>query len=128
MNHVRNLIKNIPFIAKCADPERFSQRNTMIYDYEIENQGSVFAYHQRDEVNNRLAVLEIPVEYIGEPVKYQAAMDRLKIAMLSCDKAKGRITEERGKELDFLVSTSVPDEEIDSAMSLEASTQGVWNS
>jgi hypothetical protein len=130
MNKTRTLIKNIPFIAKCTDPVRFSERNLMIYDYEIENPGSVFSYHDIDKQQNRLAVLEIPAEYIGDSFKYRTAMDRLKIAMLSGDKKRGRITESQDNELSTLVETQslINEEELDSVMTLDVAVQGVWNS
>lgn len=126
---VRNLIERLPFIASCQDADRFSARNVMGFDAEIANPESVFAYRESDETLNRLAVLEIPSEYVGDAKLYRYGMDRIRITMLSQDKAKGRITPQRQQELDNLISDheASPMPEVDDLLSLEASTRGVWN-
>ena len=101
----------------------------MIYDLEVGNKESAFAYRESDSTLNRLAVLEIPEEYVGDPRKYRYAMDRLKIAMLTQDKRKERITPEQEAELDFLAeihSSGTLSEEIEAELSVEAAVQGVW--
>ena len=126
---VRSLIGKIPYISGCQDPDRFAERNLMIYDLEVGNKESAFAYRESDSTLNRLAVLEIPEEYVGDPRKYRYAMDRLKIAMLTQDKRKERITPEQEAELDFLAeihSSGTLSEEIEAELSVEAAVQGVW--
>ena len=128
MNEVRNLIEKIPFISGCQNPERFSERNIMVFDKEMRDTESVFAFKESDKTENRLAVLEIPPEFVDNSRLYRTAMDRLKISMLSYDKSKGRITAEREKELDFLIysAESTPIQEVDEILPLEVAVQGVW--
>lgn len=128
MSKVRDLIEQIPYIADCETPERFSKRNTMIFDYEIENPDSVFAYSDSDKAGNRMAPIDIPAQYIGKPEIYALAMDRLKIAMLSYDKSKGRITTDQETELDTLVSSSTSVDSIDSIITVDqAVVMDVWS-
>lgn len=127
---VRSLIGKIPHIAGCQDADRFAERNLMVFDLEVGNKVSTFAYRESDATLNRLAVLEIPSEYVGDSVVYRYAMDRIKIAMLSYDKSKGRITEENQKELDGLVNiaeNSSPVDLVDDELDVLAATQSIWS-
>ena len=90
MSKIRQLIGQLPFLAQCIDADRFSERNLMVFDKEIESPGSVFAFRETDKIQNRLAVLEIPEEFVINQDEYRYGMDRLKITMLSQDKAEGR--------------------------------------
>lgn len=125
---VRSLIGKIPFIAGCKDADRFAERNLMVFDLEIGNKVSTFSYRESDSTLNRLAVLEIPSEYIGDSRKYRHAMDRVKIAMLSHDKEKGRISTEQQNDLDGFIAVyeGSPEAGIDEELTLEEAVLGVW--
>ena len=135
MNEARNLIRRLPDLCKCRDADRFSVRNTYIFDTEFDTQVSNFSYRETDQDGERLAVLEIPEMYIGDYNLYQAGMCRLKIQMLSGDRIKKRITATREsilKELtDYVLmglKEKVPAElEIESVLPLEVALLGVWS-
>ncbi len=126
MSKIRDLIEKIPHVSGCQDPERFAERNTMIFDLEMKDSESKFSYKNSDKTRNRLAVLEIPAEYVEKSELYRAAMDRLRIAVLSSDKEKGRITEDQETELSFLIDSAKENPEIDSVLSLEIAARGSW--
>lgn len=126
---VKKLIERLPFIAECQDADRFSERNMMVFDIEIDNPQSIFAYRSSDSSLNRLAVLGIPSEYVGNDRLYRYGIDRIKIAMLSQDKARGRISPDQQITLDGIIADheANPEPLIDDELSLEASVQGIWN-
>lgn len=125
---VRSLIGKIPYMAVCQDPDRFADRNLMLFDLEVANPDSVFAYRKSDAKLNRLAVLEIPAEYIGDPRLYRVAMDRVKISMHSQDKDKGRISPEQQEELDKLIEDQTANDEpkVSKELTVEDAVKGVW--
>jgi len=126
---VRDLVGKIPYMAGCKDADRFSERNTILYDLEVADPKSIFSYRKDDETQNRLAVAEIPPEFVEDSKLYRYAMDRVKIAMLSYDKEKGRISPKQQDTLDLLISDHKenPEPIVDEVFNLEASTMGVWN-
>ena len=127
MSEIRELIKQLPFLASCIDADRFSERNLMVFDREIEEVNSVFDFRETDKFQNRLAVLEIPAEFVINLDVYQDGMDRLEIVMLSQDKAEGRITEDQEAKLSRLKGVSVTASKVDDILSMEAAIKGVWS-
>lgn len=135
MGKVRQLIERIPYIGECTDPERFSARNLMVFDYEIdpanENVTSVFAYKESDKTKDRLAVLEIPAHHIGNREAYSEAMTRLRICMLMGDRNAGRIESHQDTELTMMIEeqgeVALYSAEIDEILPVEAATRGVWS-
>ena len=133
MNKTRNLVEQLPRISECRDPERFSDRNTLVFDKEIQ-ESSTFAYKESDVDGERLAVLEIPKKYIGNQRAYNAGMKRLKINMLSYDLFKGRLSKEGGRQLEAYINLAKSNLEVkdtgelivESVLSLEEATRGVW--
>ena len=127
---VRQLIERIPFIAECVDADRFSARNIMIYDYEIANPNGVFGFRISDNENDRLSVLEIPSDLIGNKDTYRYAMDRLRACMLSFDKKQGRIGKSGEDELQRLVvaeKNTVEVPEVDDILSMgDVVVMDVW--
>ena len=130
MSKIRELIKQLPFLASCIDADRFSERNLMVFDREIEEVNSVFDYRKTDKIQNRLAVLEIPAEFVINQDVYEYGMDRLKIAMLSQDDAEGRITEDQKRELRRLTSIDIIEspeiDAVDKLLPVEDAIKGVW--
>ena len=127
----RELIKMLPFLASCIDADRFAERNLMVFDKEIADPESVFAFRETDKIQDRLAVLEIPAEFVMNMDVYQYGMDRLKVAMLSQDKAAGRINEDQERELERLTSIDIvagssEKDAVDDILSMEAAVKGVW--
>jgi len=135
MSKLRNLIEATPRLGQCIDADRFTERNTGVFDKEINEPESVYAHRESDGEGDRLAVLEIPTQYIGNSHGYDRAMNRVRISMLSQDKAKGRITERGQLHLDALISlvesnleVSDPSEmAVEEILPLEVSTMGVWD-
>ena len=129
MSNVRNLVAKMPYIAGCVDADRFATRNLLIFDTEISKEDSIYAYRGSDTVNNRLAVLDIPDEYIVNKRVYEASKKRLRICLLSCDSKKGRITDDQEEELRQLIGDAKnnPVSEVDEAMPLEVAVMGVWS-
>ncbi len=130
MNKVRTLIAQIPYIAGCEDADRFSKRNVMLFDFEVANKESVFAFRDSDKINNRIAVLEIPSEYVKNPKEYRYAMDRLKLVMLAQDNKEDRITD-YGKSTLTYMSEATPEvtedaKVVDSILSGTEAVGGVW--
>jgi len=126
MSKIRQLIGQLPFLAQCIDADRFSERNLMMFDEEIENPGSIFAFRETDKIQNRLAVLEIPEEFIINQDEYRYGMNRLKIVMLSQDKAEGRITEDQEPELSRLKASLMIDSQVDDILPMEEAIRGSW--
>jgi len=127
MSKIRQLIGQLPFLANCIDADRFSERNLMMFDREIENPGSVFAFRETDKIQNRLAVAEIPEEFIINQNEYKYGMDRLRIAMLSQDKAEGRINEDQELELSRLKASLMVESQVDDILPMEEAVKGVWH-
>lgn len=127
MSKIRQLIGQLPFLANCIDADRFSERNLMIFDIEVEDPGSVFAFRETDKIQNRLATAEIPAEFIIDLDTYKYGMDRLKIAMLSQDKAEGRITEDQETELKRLKAVLIVDSQVDDILPMEEAVKDVWH-
>jgi len=126
MSKIRQLIGQLPFLANCIDADRFSERNLMVFDKEMEDPGSVFAFRETDKIQNRLAVLEIPEEYVINLNEYRYGMNRLKIVMLSQDKAEGRITEDQKPELSRLKASLMVESQVDDILPMEEAVRGVW--
>ena len=126
MSKIRQLIGQLPFLAQCIDADRFSERNLMVFDKEIEDPSSVFAFRETDKIQNRLAVIEIPEEFIINLNEYEYGMDRLQIAMLSKDKAEGRITEDQESELRRLTAVLMTASQVDDILPMEEAIAGVW--
>jgi len=126
MSKIRQLIGQLPFLAQCIDADRFSERNLMMFDKEIEDPDSVFAFRETDKIQDRLATAEIPEEFIINQDEYKYGMDRLRIAMLSQDKAKGRITEDQESELKRLKAVLMIDSQVDDILPMEEAVKGVW--
>jgi len=127
---LRSLIEKLPYIAECQDADRFSKRNLMMFDYEIENPGSVFAYRESDVELNRLAPMEIPEEYIGNMKMYKKSVSRVKMAMLSQDKHKKRISERGLTELCTLYSGSMEDihmDAVEAELTADQAVMDVWS-
>ena len=130
MSKIRELIKQLPFLASCIDADRFSERNLMVFDREIEEANSVFDFRETDKIQNRLAVLEIPAEFVINQDVYEYGMDRLKIVMLSQDKDEGRISEDQERELKRLKSIDIIEgsekDAVDKILPKENAVKGVW--
>ena len=131
MSKIRQLIGQLPFLAQCIDADRFSERNLMVFDKETEDPDSVFAFRETDKFQNRLATAEIPEEFIINQNVYKYGMERLKVAMLSQDKAEGRITEDQERELKRLTSLDIVEgsekDAIDDILPMEEAVRGVWS-
>ena len=127
MSKIRQLIGQLPFLANCIDADRFSERNLMIFDKEIEEVNSVFAFRESDKLHDRLAVLEIPKEFIINQDEYRYGMYRLKIAMLSQDKAEGRTTEAQELELKRLKGLSLIASQVDNILPMEEAVKDIWH-
>ena len=131
MSKIRELIKQLPFIAECIDADRFSERNLMVFDREIEEVNSVFDYRETDKIQNRLAVLEIPADFVINQDVYEYGMDQLKIAMLSQDKVEGRISKDQEKELRMLIGIDITESPeinaIDEILPREDAVKDIWH-
>lgn len=135
MSKLRTLIEVLPKMAGCIDADRFSGRNVAIHDLEIAEKDSIYAYRETDKVHNRLAVLEIPEEFIVDKEVYRAGMNRMRIAMLSYDKHKGRITVEQEQELVSLTlitevkleDNNSAEKSIEEVYPLEVATNSIWS-
>lgn len=131
----RELIKQTPGLVECVDADRFSRRNTMIFDFEVENPESEFAFRGEDQEGDRLATLEIPAKYIKNQKMYDAVMRRVRISMLASDKAKGRISPIQEVELDAMVKVTqsnleagnANEEKIESILPLDVARSDIWS-
>lgn len=94
MSKARDLIQELPKIAKVMDWKRFSKSRLNDFDDEVNNKNSVFAWIKSDAdyPRKRLSVLEIPRELIGDTAAYDFGMDLLALNALSHRAQKNGLT------------------------------------
>lgn len=135
MSKLRDLIKETPRLAGCVDADRFADRNLLVFDIEINEPESIYAYRDTDIDQDRLAVLEIPESLINNRNGYASAMRRVRISMWSHDKSKGRLTEKQEASLDFEIRSckyAMKDQDVDelaveAIYPLEMAVLGIWD-
>lgn len=133
MSKIRELIKRLPHLAECTDPDRFSLRNTIVFDKELSDLESAFAFRESDKTGRRLGVLEVHPDFVGDQRLYQHGMNLLEITVLSGDKLKGRITDEGEERRQYLIAVTKAESEsvsrmivVDEVLPMETAVLGVW--
>ena len=128
MSKIRDLVEKLPYLAECDDADRFSARNLIMFDMEVNDPKSVFASRESDKTGNRLAAAEIPIGYIHNFNMYYTGMNRLRIAAYSQDKKKGRLTPQREAILNELIEAAkdTVESEIDEILPVDIAGDGVW--
>lgn len=123
---VRELIKQLPFLSGCIQPERVSSMFTLVYDFEVENE---------DREENVFRCTKTDVEYPGtrlfllDPLHYGASnrqaaitgMARLIIAEFNMYLKRDRISEEKMQEVlsRYEKDAMVPIPEMDEILSYD---------
>jgi len=108
----RELIKQRPFFMKCEDAERFSAMHCMVFDHEVANRHSVFAWKESDADYGlkRLAVLEIPPGMYPQDEKVAIVKDYidslLSIGVLASRKRKTELSDTESGQLTNALATA----------------------
>ena len=128
---IRKLIKNLPILSGCVQPERVSRMFTLVYDYEIENENNTVFKCTKTDIDypgTRLWLLN-PFHY-GAANKQTAktGFARLVLAEFSTYLKKDRISEEKMQEVfdRYKDNAMVSVKEIDEILSYEEIATFSW--
>lgn len=139
LSPAKRLVKELPRIAKVKQSKRFTERNLYLFEREVEDdyEDKISDHSSVDleMARSRLAVIEIPYNYVGDLVAYEFGMDMLAYNALCHRERKTKLVEaEKQQKQNLFLTLKHRSEliqtkeirEIEKIMSIKTAESSYW--